>query len=90
MRVPSVDADDGKINPAQFMPQPTRQNRPGFKADALSMGCMFAKQVGQSAWIRFNFSLEDYLPISPTTHTAVCLCEASSPTYCFIIALPIV
>ncbi len=58
--MPSVDADHGEINPAEFMPQPTG-HCPSLKADALGMRRMFAKQAGQSARIRFNLSLEYYL-----------------------------
>jgi hypothetical protein len=60
VRMSSVDADHGEICPAEFMPQPTR-HRPGLKADALGTGRTFAKQTSQSAGIRFDPSLEEYL-----------------------------
>ena len=61
VRMASVDADDGKIDAPQFVPEPAR-HRSGFKADAFGMRRTFSEQFSQRAWIGLCFALEDHLP----------------------------
>jgi hypothetical protein len=61
VRMSSVDADDGKIDAPQFMPEPAR-HRSGFEANAFGMRRTFSKQLSQHAGIGLCFTLKDHPP----------------------------